>query len=329
MLGIPPTEIIGHSTRDVFPYHHEELDQTLDVEDAVFETEARRPQNIGISVEVHLSTVRDRMGRRIGRLLLLQDITSHKKLAEELRGTRDELAARLAELEKAQEELLRRERLSTLGQTVATVSHEMRNPLATIRNALFSLRESIAAGDAARIARSLELAQRNIQRCDSIIVELLDYSRHRTPTLEETDVDSWLARVLDELPTPVGIAVTRSLGSAARARIDQERMRRAVVNLHSNAVQAMSTDGAASGALSVASRLTGDRVELVFQDSGTGMSPEVLARAGEPLYSTKSYGVGLGLSIVKAVMQEHGGSVRVESTEGAGTMVVLDLRALP
>jgi PAS domain S-box-containing protein len=328
MLGISPQEVVGRDTRDVFPYHRELLEQIWNKEDAVFETDARRPWNIGTTLEAHLSTVRDRMGRKIGRLLLLQNITQHKKLEDELRRTRDELAFRLAELEKAQEELLRRERLSTLGQTVATVSHEMRNPLATIRNTLFSLRESIRTGDIARGERSLELAERNIQRCDSIIVELLDFSRQRAPTLEETDMDSWLARVLEELPASDRIVVTRSLGCAARVRIDQERLRRAIVNIHSNAVQAMSADGAARGTLSVESRLSRNRVELSFRDSGTGMSPEVLARAGEPLYSTKSNGVGLGLSVVKAVMEEHGGSIRMESVEGTGTLVVLDFPAL-
>jgi signal transduction histidine kinase len=246
-----------------------------------------------------------------------------------LRKTRDTLAARLTDLEQAQAELLRRERLATLGQTVATVSHEIRNPLATVRNALFSLRESLASGDRARSERAIELAERNIRRCDAIIVELLDYSRPRSSVLEETDVDAWLAQVLDELETPKGIEVTRTLQSKARARVDAERMRRAIMNVHSNAVQAMTVEGTPGGTLAVESGLRDGRVKLAFRDSGIGMSAEVLAKAGEPLYSTKPYGVGLGLSIVKEIMRQHGGSLRVESSEGTGTVVTLELQAIP
>ena len=191
-IGLPMQQIIGSSIEEVFPYHRDLLERHQNTMDAVLEVEGRRPNTIGRSYEVHLSSARDHRGRRIGRLLLMQDITVHKKLEEDLRKTRDELASRLADLQRAQEELLRRERLSTLGQTVATVSHELRNPLATVRNALFSIRQDLAGADQPRTGRALELAERNIRRCDAIIVELLDYSRPRAPVLEEIEVDAWL-----------------------------------------------------------------------------------------------------------------------------------------
>ncbi len=327
-LQLSPQQIIGRDTADVFPGHRELLERLRHVEEIVLEAEGWRPHNIGRTFEVHISSARDHRGRKIGRVFLMQDITAHKKLAETLSRTRDELASRLAELERAQEELLRRERLSTLGQTVATVSHEIRNPLGSVRNALFSLREALAAGDRERSERAIELAERNVRRCDAIIVELLDYSRPRAPALEELEVDAWLGKVLDELETPAGIEVTRALRSHARARLDPERMRRAVVNVHSNAVQAMTADRGA-GVLAVESSSRDGRIELVFRDNGAGMSPEARAKAGEPLYSTKPYGVGLGLSIVKAVMQDHDGSLEIESSEGRGTVVRLRLKALP
>jgi len=327
-VGLSAGEIIGKETSEIFPYHPEVVERLHSMDEALLEVPGRRPANVGRTFEVHMSTARDRRGLKIGRLLLIQDITSHKVLADDLAKTKDLLAARLADLERAQEELLRREHLSTLGRTVATVSHEMRNPLAAVRNALFSLREALAHGDQARAERSFELAERNIRRCDAIIVELLDYSRPRQPALQEIDVDRWLAGVLDVMDTPRCIDVSRNLESRARARMNVERMRRAVVNLHSNAVQAMTEDGACGGTLTVESRCRDGRIELAFRDTGTGMSAEVLSRAGEPLFSTKSYGVGLGLSIVRDVMKEHGGSVRIESAAGKGTVVVLELEAL-
>jgi signal transduction histidine kinase len=221
---------------------------------------------------------------------------------------------------------MRRERLSTLGKTVATVSHEMRNPLATVRNALFSIREALAKGEAGRAERAMDLAERNVRRCDLIIHELLDYSRPRPAVPEATEIDSWLAAVLDELEPPQGIEVQRTLASGAWARIDAERLRRAVVNVHLNAVQAM--EGPRGGTLCVESSYGGGQVHLVFRDSGEGMGRETLERAEEPLFSTKPFGVGLGLSIVRGVMEEHGGSLSIESQEGNGTVVTLRLPAL-
>ena len=268
-IRLAPQEIIGKDMTDVFPGHRELLERLRHVEEIVLETEGRRSHNIGRTFEVHISSARDHRGKKIGRIFLMQDITAHKKLAEALSKTRDELAARLAELERAQEELLRRERLSTLGQTVATVSHEMRNPLGSVRNALFSLREAVAAGDRERGERAIELAERNVRRCDAIIMELLDYSRPRAPALEELEVDAWLGKVLDELETPAGIEITRVLKSHARARLDPERMRRAVVNVHSNAVQAMTAESGA-GELTVESRSQDGRIELLFRDNEPG-----------------------------------------------------------
>jgi signal transduction histidine kinase len=134
--------------------------------------------------------------------------------------------------------------------------------------------------------------------------------------------------VLDEQRTAQGIEVERRLGSGASARIDQERLRRAVVNVVTNAVQAMEEPGARGKRLAVSSRTRGDRVELEIADQGAGMSADVLPRIWEPMYSTKPYGVGLGMPVVRSVMEEHGGGVEVVSAVGEGTTVLLWLPRL-
>jgi PAS domain S-box-containing protein len=326
LLDTTLAEVIGKSTGEVFTAYSDVEAATRDQDNVVLEVAGRRARTLGRTYEVHVTTVRAAGGRRLGRLMLIQDITAHKALAAELAGTRDQLAERLAQLQAAQGELLRSERLAVLGRTVATVSHEIRNPLGTIRNALFSLREAVEQGDASRATRSIELAERNVRRCDAIIEELLDYTRRQPPALQETDVDAWLGEVLDEMALPGETAVTRELRCGARIPLDRERMRRAVLNVCLNAAQAMAEPGAAGRTLTVRSSDTEASVELAFTDQGTGMPPDVLARAGEPLYSTKAYGVGLGLSIVKAILAEHDGRLVVESTPGAGTAVVFRLR---
>lgn len=260
--------------------------------------------------------------------MLFQDVTTHTRLAAELKATRDELAVRLAELQRAQGDLVRNERLATLGRTVATVSHEMRNPLGTIRNSLHSLREAFATGDTPRAQRAIDLAERAVHRCDAIIVELLDFSYARAPAPRDLEVDAWLAEVLDEIIVPPDLEVTRRLESGARARLDPERMRRAVVNVCLNAFQAMAEPGAPGRRLEVGSRVNGTWIELTFTDQGAGMDDPTLARAGEPLFSTKPYGVGLGVSIVRTVLQEHAGEFSLKSAPGSGTVAVFRLPVL-
>ncbi len=325
LLGVTVSQILGKDTRDVFPQYRDLLAAHRDVDEVVLQVVGRGLLTRGMHFEVHVSSVKDRRGRRLGRIMLFQDVTAHARLAAELAATRDELAARLAELELAQGELVRTERLATLGRTVATVSHEMRNPLGTVRNSLFTIRAAIAAGDVDRAERAIALAERGVRRCDAIIVEMLDFSTARPPAPRDLEVDGWLAGVLDEIEVPPGLEVTRRLASGARVRLDPDRLRRAVVNVCLNAFQAMSEGGAPGTRLEVESRVTPGWVELTFADQGVGMDEPTLARAGEPLFSTRTYGVGLGLSIVRTVIREHGGESAMRSAPGAGTVVVLRL----
>ena len=132
---------------------------------------------------------------------------------------------RTRELEKAQEELINKERLTVLGQLTATVSHEIRNPLGTVRNAVFSIGEAVKQNETDRVNRSLKLAERNIKRCDRIINELLDFTRERKINCELTNIDSWLESVLDEQEIPEGIECVRDLNTNIDLPIDRELLR--------------------------------------------------------------------------------------------------------
>lgn len=243
---------------------------------------------------------------------------------------RQELRQRTVQLEEAQEELLRQERMAVLGKLIAVVSHELRNPLGTIRTSLFAIGERTGGQDPA-VERILKRAERNIVRCDTIIEELLDYSRIRSPDLETTQIDSWLAEVLDELAVPEGIVLQRQLTSGATVRLDRERVRRCIQNVVSNASQAMLEKSKTAtvaatppgSELKVSSRLSQDRVEMVFLDNGTGIPQEQMDKIFQPLYSTRGFGVGLGLPIVKQIMEQHSGGIEIESQPGAGTTVTL------
>lgn len=248
------------------------------------------------------------------------------------RGTGRDITARKqaeAGLERANEELLRQERLVILGQLTATVSHELRNPLGTIRTSAYAVRKKLADGDYS-VDAAMERIERNVVRCDRIIDELLEFGSFRDAELEAVKVGDWLGGVLDAQPISAGVSVVREFQAGdAVCDIDREAMRRAVINLYDNACQAMvMMEGAAAcdrRVLTVGVDRATDHLEIEFRDTGVGIPEDVLPRLFEPMFSTKAFGVGLGLPIVRKIMEQHGGSVGLANNEDAGVSAKLIL----
>lgn len=229
--------------------------------------------------------------------------------------------AKTAELELSQQHLSNAQKLATLGQLTATVSHELRNPLGVIRNALSLLAAKVDSTDGI-VKRALERADRNIARCDRIVGELLDFTRTPELALEPIELDPWLSTVLDELTPPPGIAVIRNFAApGVKVCIDSDRLRRAIINIQDNAWQAME-DGTGHS-LTVKTWISGDRACVELSDTGTGMDAETAGKVFEPLFSTKSFGIGLGLPTVQQIMRGHSGGVDIDSAPGHGTTVKL------
>jgi signal transduction histidine kinase/DNA-binding LacI/PurR family transcriptional regulator len=265
---------------------------------------------------------------------LRQEIVERRRAEEELTRYREHLEElvkeRTRKLEQAQAELVRQERLSALGQLTATVAHEIRNPLSTVFTSVFAIGDAIERNEMGRVERALQRAERNIVRCDSIISELLDYTRDRVLQLKPVNIDSWLDQVLDEQTIPEGIVCVRELRANVEVSIDSEHLRRAVINVVNNAIDAMQVEGLVEGRnrLTVSTYVVGDRLEIRISDTGGGIPDEVMNKLFEPLFSTKSFGVGLGMSIVKSIMEQHDGGVEVQSKAGKGTSVTLWLPTL-
>ncbi len=245
-----------------------------------------------------------------------------------------ELALRVdeqtAELRVSQQELLAKERLSALGQLTATVAHELRNPLSAIRNSIFAVKEALRA-HGLTLERPLFRIDRGIARCDGIITDLLDFTRLRELKPALAVADDWLTETLDEQKLADGVALERALGApGVRLSFDPERLRRVLVNLVDNAAQALAESGEGRDKrIIVETRVAGDRFELAVRDNGPGIAPDVLPKVFEPLFSTKSFGTGLGLPMVKRIVEQHGGSVEITSAVGVGTTVRIRLPLPP
>jgi PAS domain S-box-containing protein len=240
------------------------------------------------------------------------------------------VAERTAELRATQDELLRKERLSTLGKLTATVAHELRNPLSAIRNSMHVLR-GLAGESNLVYGRPLGRIERCVTRCDHIISDLIDYSHARKLTRRVIRLDEWLRACLDGREIAEDIALELRLDApGVTVRLDGDRFASAIVNLVDNAAQAIeeNADGA-ERRITVATH-AGDDACIVIADTGPGIAADVLPKVFDPLFSTKSFGTGLGLPTVKQVVEQHDGTVTITSTVGRGTSVEIRLpRAAP
>ncbi len=253
------------------------------------------------------------------RLALVKSEAAVRAANEQLEQRVEE---RTQELRTAQDELLKQERFSTIGHMTATVAHELRNPLGAISNSLYVMRQAVTENGG--LGRAVERAERSIVRCNKIINNLLDYTVSRTYRPHRITVDQWLDAILAQQSIPEWVEVERHFDAPGAAiSADGDRLGRAIANLIENAVQAV--EGVAEGMprrLTIATTL-GDEVEIGITDTGPGIPPDVLPQIFEPLFSTRSFGAGLGLAIVSQIIAQHGGTVGAESVLGEGTTVRL------
>ena len=337
VIGIDPEAAIGKTLFDIYPKEYADRysahEKDVVEENRAITREYADPTPMGLRDFILIKFPilgKNNIATGIGVVSL--DIAERKKAENALQTLNDELEQRVFErteaLKSAQESLIQSERLATLGQLTATVSHELRNPLGVMRTSMYILRGKSEGRDDLE-QRAIERTERGIDRCDRIIDDLLDFSRTRILDRERIVIDDWLTTLLSEQELPKHITLKLDLASPGVAlSIDPERLRRAVINSYENACQAMIPEPArgrqaGDSRLLVATRATDERLEIRIQDNGVGMSEDVLEKLFVPLFSTKSFGTGLGLPTVENIMMQHDGGVEVESTAGRGATFVL------
>ena len=224
---------------------------------------------------------------------------------------------------KLKEKLSQAERLSSLGEMVAGISHEIRNPLGIIRSSAELLKKKMSNADPNNSIP--EIIVEEAGRLNNIITDFLNYARPRTPNLMPCRVDSIFEKNITFLTPQIdeqGYTIKRRYQEyIPEIMADSDMLYQAFLNIVINAMQSMP----GGGEITVAISLNEDSVIMVWEDSGEGMPEDVLEKVWDPFFTTKEKGTGLGLGIVKNIIESHGGSIRIGNREARGTRVTVKL----
>jgi signal transduction histidine kinase/DNA-binding response OmpR family regulator len=260
----------------------------------------------------------------------------HEALAGELVGTTGialqnailyrDLRESYASLERAQENLVRNERLAALGQIAAVMAHELRNPLAVIFNSLGPLRQLIRpTGDSEMLVSIIE---EEADRLNRIVGSLLEFARPPVLHMRDGNLSPLVLDVVrDARSDPAmheGIEVSSELRHDAKPfPFDEHLLRQALTHLVQNALQAIRREGKVRVRTAEVPGEGGGHVRIEVDDTGSGIRADIRDRIFEPFFTTRASGTGLGLPIVKRVVDDHAGRIELVTREGEGTSVSL------
>lgn len=318
--GYAIAEAIGESFDVLLPGAHGALERSSEGLRVRMRMPFSNPNGEGRHLGLAASILKGTDGAPIGHVVIFQDVT---------------------DVVQMEANLSRSERLAAAGQLAADMAHEIRNPLAAISGSIEVMRESGA--DADRNDRLMDIVLREVQRLDGLIGDFLQYAR---PAIAKPEIID-LAHVVEEVvkmfegARPAGVDLSVEVQADTTALADPTQLRQVLWNLLLNAAQAMPDGGrmrlaaapirAPQGAGPKGRNVHEEalaQVEITVSDTGVGIRPDVLERVFDPFFTTKPKGSGLGLPTVHRIIEDHGGSLRIESEVGQGTAIHIRLPAL-
>jgi signal transduction histidine kinase len=279
-------------------------------------------------------------------MLSLERAKKKVAISQQLRDYTDNLEQKVEEctleLRQAQEELMRTERLATIGETVAGLAHYIKNILTGLRGGMYLVNTGMTKDKPERLKEGWEMVQRNVQKVSNLALDLLRYSKERLPersVCSPNEIVSEAMELFTERAEEYHIKLRKILDPSLRdAYFDREGIHNVLLNLISNAIDACIDDPDSSKVWEVTVKTqlepdanSGDTILFEVSDNGCGMTDEVKEKLFTKFFSTKAgRGTGLGLLGTQKIVHEHGGEISVASRVGQGTTVSVRLkRALP
>ena len=262
---------------------------------------------VGFTMNNHLNV----RGETIGKIVIFRDMTNVYKI---------------------QEEILRMDRLVSLGKLASGIAHELRNPLAGIKTTAQALSEEMSKDDSRR--EYLNRITKEIDRLNELLKTFFSFAKPQTLNLVRCHVKDMTNEIIPFLIKEIadkGIHFFENYHpQLPKVKVDKTQMHQAFLNLFLNAIQAMPNGGELKiEAKPIASySLDGSKqnfVKIQISDTGKGIPPHMIHKIFDPFFTTKPKGIGLGLSITYQIVKKHGGTIRVESELGKGTSFVINL----
>jgi two-component system NtrC family sensor kinase len=319
-----PRELQDRSILDVFLPGGEDRGEAIRrrlEESGLWEGEAWVVRRDGSQFPAFLraAPTRDHDGRVTGFVVTGDDISDRKRSEEELRRQRDAL--------------YQSEKLAAMGQLLAGVAHELNNPLSVVMGQASLMAQTVKEGPlGARVEKIIKASE----RCARIVRNFLALARQHPPERRAVAINQVIDEAAELLAYPLrvdGVDVRLELGRDVPVLwADGHQLQQVLINLLTNAHQAL-RESAAPRCLTVTSRHDPDRARIVVEvaDNGPGIPPEVLPRIFDPFFTTKppGQGTGLGLPLCRGVVENHGGSLTVESAPGEGAVFRIELPVEP
>jgi PAS domain S-box-containing protein len=334
MLGAPVEALVGCKC-DALVYRPAESNPNCPL-GRMEETKHREIELLQLGdrwVQITVDPIFDAQGNLSSIVHIIRDITYLKQIQNALQHDSEQLEAKVAErtreLEQAQEQLVRQERLATLGHLASGLAHELRNPLGAIKNAVYLL-TMILESPEDDIQTALEVLNLEVDTAKIIVNNLLDFSSLSLPVFQYIDVNRTVRQALERAPLPPALETALRLSDdLPLIMVDPRQINQALDCLLLNAVQAMTAparEGDTCGRLSIVTRAVENTwIEIEVRDTGVGIPPENVERIFEPLFTTRARGLGLGLAAVRKIVDAHNGRISVESQVRQGTTFTLHL----
>ena len=289
-----------------------------------------------IDGKVMVSEVSNRNGKPTLFVAELEDITERKKIEGQRKVLERKVNdyskhlkymvdLRTTQLKDANERLVKAERLAAIGELAGMIGHDLRNPLSGIKNATYLLKKKSTAISETQSKELLEIIDKAIEHSDKIINDLLEYARNMHLELTDSTLPTLLDAALRTIQVPDRIQILNHVNEEILIRVDADKIMRVFVNLIKNAIDAIPE----KGTIEISSCKIKDCIEIVFSDTGAGISKETLSKIFTPLFTTKAQGMGFGLAICKRIVEAHGGTINVKTALDKGTTFTISWPTKP